>query len=127
MTKIAVVAAAIALGLSLPAFADNAFDVADQVCGAWLASGPITECSYGYDRGHYHIDATINLDGYEAWRVCPQFAAGIAATTPAFNGQLWKLRLFSPYGEPIAYCGLLTGTVHRPTGDLRVARSTFAT
>jgi hypothetical protein len=73
------------------------------------------------------IDATINLGGYEAWRVCPQFAAGIAATTPAFNGQLWKLRLFSPYGEPIAYCGLLTGTVHRPTGDLRVARSTFAT
>ena len=106
MTKIAVVAAAIALGLSLPAFADNAFDVADQVCGSWLASGPITECSYGYDRGHYHIDATINLDGYEAWRVSPQFAAGIAAVTPAFNGQLWKLRLFSPYGEPIAYCGL---------------------
>ncbi|HTM17976.1 MAG TPA: hypothetical protein VL135_13765 [Terracidiphilus sp.] len=79
------------------------------------------------DRGMASIDATINLGGYEAWRVYPQFAAGIAATTPAFNGQLWKLRLFSPYGEPIAYCGLLTGTVHRPTGDLRVARSTFAT
>ena len=58
------------------------------------------------DRGMASIDATINLDGYEAWPVCPQFAAGIAATTPTFNGQLWKLRLFSPYGEPIAYCGL---------------------
>ena len=67
---------------SLPAFADDAFDAADQVCGAWLASGLITKCFYGYGRGHYYIDATINSDGYEAWRVCSQFAAGIAATTP---------------------------------------------
>jgi hypothetical protein len=62
MTNTTVVAAAIALGFSLPAFADSAFNVADRVCGAWLASGPITKCSYGYDRGHYHIDATVNLD-----------------------------------------------------------------
>jgi hypothetical protein len=34
------------------------------------------------DRGMASIDATINLDGYEAWRVCPQFAAGIAAPRP---------------------------------------------
>jgi len=46
------------------------------------------------------------LDGYEAWRVCPKIAANIAATTPAVNGQLWKLRLFSPYGELTAFCGL---------------------
>ena len=29
----------------------------------------------------------------------------IAAVTPAFNGQLWKLRLFSPYGELTAFFG----------------------
>ena len=69
-----------------------------QVCGAWLNSSPITKCSYGYDRGHSHIDATINLNAYEAWRVCPKFAADIVAVTADFNGQLWKLRLFSPYG-----------------------------
>ena len=106
MLRVTVVAAGIALTFSMPAFADRAFEAADEVCGAWLTSGPITTCSYGYDRGHYHIDATINLDGYEAWRVCPKFAAEIAAVTPAFNSQLWKLRLFSPYGELTAFCGL---------------------
>jgi hypothetical protein len=40
MTKTTVVAAAFALGFSVPAFADNAFDAADHVCGAWVASGP---------------------------------------------------------------------------------------
>ena len=108
MIKTTVLAAAIALGFGLPALADNPFDAANRVCGAWLALGPITKCSYGYDRGHYHIDATIpiNADGYDAWRACPQFAARIAAVSPAFSTQLWKLRLFSQYGEPIASCGL---------------------
>ena len=106
MMKTTLMAAEIALGFSLPAFADSAFDVADRVCGSWLASGPMTECSYSYDRGHYNIDATINMDGIQARRTCPRLAADIAAATPAFSGQIWKLRLFSPYGEPIARCGL---------------------
>ena len=62
--KTALMAAAMTLGFSAPVFADSTFDVADQVCRAWLASGAITRCSYGFDRGHYHIAATINADAH---------------------------------------------------------------
>jgi len=106
MIKTTVVAAKIALGFSLSAFADSTFSVAHDVCGSWLASGPIKKCAYSYDRGHYNIDATIDMDGIEARQACPQLADDVAAVTDAFRDQGWKLRLFTPYGDPIARCGL---------------------
>ncbi len=107
MKKKTFAAAGIALGFTLPAFADSPFDIAYQVCGAWLSAGPVTECSYRYDRGRYNIDATIkDMDGIRARRACPQLADNIAAVTSAFSDQGWKLRLFTPYGEAIAHCRL---------------------
>ena len=106
MMKTTLVAAEIALGFSLPASADSTSDIAHQVCGLWLASRPMTECTYSYDRGHYNIDATVDMDGIEARRACPQLADDVASVTLAFRGQGWKLRLFTPYGDPIARCGL---------------------
>jgi hypothetical protein len=106
MMKTILVATEIAFGLSVPALAESTFDIADEVCGSWLVSGPMTECSYSYDRGHYNIDATIDMDGIQARQVCPQLADTIAAVTSAFSDQSWRLRLFTPYGEPIARCRL---------------------
>ena len=106
MIKTTVIAVEIALGLSSPAFADSTFSIARQVCGSWMASGPIRACSFSYDRGRYNIDATVDMDGIEARQFCPQLADNIAAVTDAFSGQGWKLQLFTPYGDPVAHCSL---------------------
>ena len=106
MLRATVVAAEIALACTLPALADSKFEVADGICISWLASGPFTECFYSYDRGHYNINATIDLDGIHARRACPYLADTIAAFTDIFSDQQWRLRLFTPYGEPVAYCHL---------------------